>query len=155
MRRILKRGKMGCICVITKDKSLSELNLDNTIPFSMEGKKIQGKVLSVYDGDTITIGFKFGNLYCHKQCRIYGLDCAEIRTKNLEEKKVGLEAKEFLRGWIEGKIVSIDFSCGSDKYGRLLGKVEYNGVDVSEKMIEQKFGYAYQGEKKKTFEEWR
>ena len=142
---------MGCI----QDCELKSKTLNNSIPFSMQGKIVRAKVVSVYDGDTITLVFKFGNVFCHHACRLEGLDCAEIKTKNQEEKKVGLEAKEYLTNLLVNQLVTVTFSDKNDKFGRLLGKIEFNGMNISDHMIEKGFGYAYNGEKKKKFEDWK
>ena len=74
--------------------------------------KIEGKVVSVKDGDTIEI------LYKNKPVRIrlYGIDCPE---KNQD---FGTKAKEYTSTLCFGKTVKVK-SFGKDKYGRLLGQV--------------------------------
>ena len=71
---------MGICC---SKKSLENTTID--VPeFSLSGYKCYCKVLDVYDGDTITLGFIFSKNIYKKRCRLEGIDCAEIRTKNPE-----------------------------------------------------------------------
>ena len=138
-------------------KELSKCSTQNTEKFLLTGNSMFAKVIDVYDGDTITVAFKFQKIFWQHSCRIYGLDCAEIRTKNLEEKKVGLEAKNFLSNLILGKVVWLDVNKNKDKFGRLLATVKLNKEDtktIADIMIEKNFGYAYKGAKKEEFENW-
>ena len=108
-------------CLIRKEfLELNKCSVQNTEKFLFNGKSMFAKVIDVYDGDTITVAFKFKKIFWQHNCRIYGLDCAEIRTKNIEEKKIGLEAKTFLSDLILGKIVWIEVNKNKDKFGRLL-----------------------------------
>ena len=56
------------------------------------------EVIKVVDGDTIDILIDLGfDLTKKERVRLAGIDTPECRTKNLEEKELGLEAKEFLK----------------------------------------------------------
>ena len=70
--------------------------IDNTVEaFTLEGVKIPGKVVKVYDGDTVHIVFPvFGKMY-KWNCRISRIDTPELRTKNEKEKKYGYMVKLF------------------------------------------------------------
>ena len=84
--------------------------------FSFEGDKKTAKVVSVYDGDTIKVVFSVFEKLFKFNCRIQGVDTPEIRTKNKQEKKFGLEIRDKLREKILNKVVIIE--CGDfDKYG--------------------------------------
>jgi micrococcal nuclease len=151
----------NCIKIYNTDEGngkviLENVTMENTLPFTLKGLKGRSKVLEVYDGDTITIAFSFYGSFFYKRCRITGVDCAEIKTRNEAEKKVGIEAKAFLSDLILNKIVWTEFSDKEDKYGRLLAYVYLNegGERIDQIMIKNRFGYAYNGEKKKKFEEW-
>lgn len=87
--------------------------------FSLKGLVVDGFVLDVYDGDSVTVVFAFKGEYYKWKCRLYGIDTPEIRTKDVNEKKKGFEAKEYLQQKILNKNVIVkchDF----DKYGRVL-----------------------------------
>jgi len=136
---------------------LSEATLDNSIELTLQGVHCEGKVLEVHDGDTLTLAFIFGQQLCYKSCRIEGVDCAEIRSKNVEEKKVGLEARDFLSQLVLNKIVWVEFSDKKDKYGRLLANIypHKGGESLAKILIDKRYGYPYHGEKKQKFAEWR
>lgn len=133
---------------------LENKNIENTSKFSLIGSSCYVRVIDVYDGDTITIIFQFANNFYHKKCRIHGIDTPEIRTKNIEEKKAGYEAKEFLKKMILGKILWANFSK-EDKYGRLLARLSYekdSKETIDQIMIKNGHGYVYEGGKKQKFQ---
>jgi endonuclease YncB( thermonuclease family) len=131
---------------------LNKCNLENTKDFTLKGTTKKCKVIDVYDGDTVTLAFSFSGNFYKKRCRISGVDCPEIRTKNLKEKEYGLKAKEFTTTLLLNKLVIVSF-VGDDKYGRLLGKLYVDGKDVADIIIISGNGYAYDGGKKTKFEE--
>jgi micrococcal nuclease len=114
------------------------------------------KVLRVVDGDTcdamIDLGF---DTWVKKRIRFYGVDTWESRTRNLEEKKKGLAAKDYVKDLLEnsdeGKFVLKSYGVG--KYGRVLGElfVKGNEKSVNELLKENGHAYEYHGEKKKVF----
>ncbi len=156
---------MGCVTSNnnSKDVTLESATINNIPKFSLAGIKTRAKIIDVYDGDTVTIAFCFNNSVYQKRCRIQGVDCAEIKTRNNKEKEIGLEAKQFVSDLILNKIVHVEFSEKEDKYGRLLARIflienkdntEAIAEEVSQMLIEKGFGYAYNGEKKKEFSQW-
>ena len=114
------------------------------------------KLDRVVDGDTcdalIDLGF---NTFVKKRIRFYGVDTWESRTRNLEEKKKGLAAKEYVKNLLEnsdgGKFSIISHGVG--KYGRVLGEIFVKGYEtsVNELLKENGHAYEYHGEKKKVF----
>tara|TARA_R110002110_G_scaffold78341_8_gene205550 strand:- start:58 stop:369 length:312 start_codon:yes stop_codon:yes gene_type:complete len=100
----------------------------------------------------IDLGF---NVWIKERIRFYGVDTWESRTKNLEEKKKGLAAKEYVKDLLEnsdeGKFSII--SHGKGKYGRVLGELFVKGSEtsVNELLKENGHAYEYHGEKKKVF----
>ena len=110
----------------------------------------------VVDGDTcdamIDLGF---NTWVKKRIRFKGVDCWESRTRDLDEKKKGLAAKEFVKKLLEysdeGKFVLKSHGVG--KYGRVLGELYVKGheTSVNELLKENGHAYEYHGEKKKVF----
>ena len=118
----------------------------------------------VLDGDTIDVTIDLGfDLYKKERVRIAGVDTPEKRTRNLEEKALGLDAtawiKDHLEGAIDGDddlIIRTELDGGVGKYGRLLGWLYIGDATVSlnEKMIDEGYAWAYDGGKKnKNFEE--
>ena len=114
------------------------------------------KLQRVVDGDTcdalIDLGF---DTWVKKRIRFYGVDTWESRTRDLEEKAKGLEAKAYVKDLLEnsdgGKFSII--SHGKGKYGRVLGEIFVKGHEksVNELLKENGHAYEYHGEKKKVF----
>ena len=114
------------------------------------------KLQRVVDGDTcdalIDLGF---DTWVKKRIRFFGVDTWESRTRNLEEKKKGLAAKEYVKNLLEnsdeGKFLLKSHGVG--KYGRVLGELFVKGHEqsVNELLKENGHASAYYGGKKKVF----
>ena len=122
--------------------------------FTLDQQVYRAKVLSVYDGDTITVCFYFNNKYNKFHVRMLNYDCSEMKPsktipeeKRLEIKKSAIAAKNRLIELICGKLIYL--YCGEfDKYGRLLARVKLNKQDnkyINDIMIEEGYGYSYLG----------
>jgi len=120
----------------------------------------------VLDGDTIDVTIDLGfDLYKKERVRVAGVDTPEKRTRDLEEKALGIDATNWLKEKLEGAVAGDDdlvirteLVGGVGKYGRLLGWLYIGDGDVSlnEAMIEEGYAWAYDGgTKKKDFEELR
>ena len=136
--------------VCYSQEPLTKYTKDNTSFFEIKGIHI-AKVVDVYDGDTITVVLLIHKTPYKFKCRLNGIDTPEIRTKNLEEKEMGLKAKKFLSDNILNHIVSLKCD-GWDKYGRLLITIFYNKQNINQMMIDNKFAYKYDGGTKQKFE---
>jgi endonuclease YncB( thermonuclease family) len=122
--------------------------------FSFEGRKCIGKVVDVYDGDTVKIVFPLSEkepdrLY-RWNCRLINVDTPELRTKNLKEKEFGKLVRNKLREKILDKLMYI--SCMDfDKYGRLLVEIfedsEYK-MSINNWLISNEYAKEYHGGKK-------
>ena len=124
------------------------------------------KIVKVLDGDTIDVLIDLGfDLFKKERVRIAGVDTPEKRTRDLEEKALGIDAtvwmKDKLTGAIKGDdelIIRTELKGGVGKYGRLLGWLYVGDSDLSlnEQMITEGYAWAYDGgTKKKDFEELR
>ncbi len=120
----------------------------------------------VVDGDTIDVTIDLGfDLYKKERVRVAGVDTPEKRTRNLEEKALGLDATAWIKNKLEGAvdgdddlIIRTELDGGVGKYGRLLGWLYIGDATVSlnEKMIDEGYAWAYDGgTKNKNFEELR
>ena len=132
-----------------------DLNSLNDAPcFSdcMNGKEVQAKIISVYDGDTVKALFPLNNIVYKWNCRIYGVDTPEIRGSSDKEKKYAYFVRDKLREQINDKIVT--FKCFDlDKYGRLLVSIKTDEIDdIGNWLIENKFAFPYFGVTNK--EDW-
>ena len=115
----------------------------------------KAEVLSVYDGDTITVMIDQGmKHFARVKVRMIGINTPEIRTKDLEEKARGYKAKEYLKSRIEGKTVVIN-TVKKGKFGRWLGVLwlyeegmEELGESLNDEMIRMGHAVAYDGGKR-------
>lgn len=111
-------------------QSLSSVTLHSAPPlFTMNGRELWCKVISVYDGDTVNIVFRDGEIgpFRHFRFRLYGIDSPEMKPlKSVENRSVIIEAarsaRDFLAEKVENKIVYIRFRA-EEKYGRLMGDI--------------------------------
>ena len=97
----------------------------------------KAKILRVVDGDTVDIDLDlgFGVIYAKQRVRLLGIDTPESRTRDLEEKKKGLAAKERLIEILKANDNKFVLkSHGVGKYGRCLGELHIDVVDGQEKM---------------------
>ena len=113
------------------------------------------KIKKVLDGDTIDVIIDLGfDLAKTERVRIAGVDTPEKRTRDLEEKALGLDATNWLKGKLEETIkgdeeliIRTELKGGVGKYGRLLGWLYVGDSDVSlnEQMITEGYAHAYDG----------
>ena len=120
----------------------------------------------VVDGDTIDVTIDLGfDLYKKERVRVGGVDKTEKRTRDLQEKALGLDATNWLKEKLEGAIdgddeltIRTELKGGMGKYGRLLGWLYIGDEELSlnEKMITEGYAWEYDGgTKKKDIEELR
>ena len=112
------------------------------------------KVTRVVDGDTIDVILDLGFSVLHKcRVRLYGIDTPESRTRDLDEKALGLLAKDFLQNKIaagENIILRSELKDSKRKYGRVLGSVIVDGVDINLLMVESHHAVKYYGQSKEV-----
>tara|TARA_B100000683_G_scaffold16529_1_gene16436 strand:- start:39 stop:428 length:390 start_codon:yes stop_codon:yes gene_type:complete len=121
----------------------------------------RAKLDRVVDGDTvdalIDVGF---NIWFKKRIRFKGVDTWESRTRNLEEKALGLKAKARTKELLEEVSSKSGYfrikSYGLGKYGRVIADVfieDKNGKqwNVNQTLISEGHAYIYDGGKKKIF----
>ena len=118
----------------------------------------------VVDGDTIDVTIDLGfDLYKKERVRVAGVDTPEKRTRDLEEKELGIDATNWMKKQLEDTIngddeltIRTELVGGMGKYGRLLGWLYVGDADTSlnEQMIVEGYAWAYDGgTKQKNFEE--
>ena len=120
-------------------------------------------IVKVVDGDTVDVDIDLGfGVWLKKQrIRLYGIDTPESRTRDLEEKKYGLIAKEFVQSHLPvgstRTLTTVKDKTG--KYGRILGKFKaYDSytdawVNLNQWMIIKHLGVEYQGQSKEDIAE--
>ena len=116
-------------------------------------------IVRVVDGDTVDVDIDLGfGVWLKKQrVRLYGIDTPESRTRDLNEKKYGLMAKEYLKERISNGAILKTRLDGKGKYGRILGEFivldNEVRVNVNQEMIDNHYGVAYYGQSKKEIAE--
>ena len=115
------------------------------------------KLIKVIDGDTIDVDIDLGfGVWLQKQrIRLYGIDTPESRTRDLEEKKYGKMAGNFLSDAInDAEVVALRTHKDSKgKYGRILGEIICDGVNINQVMVETHLAVAYFGQSKEDIAE--
>ena len=116
-------------------------------------------VTNVVDGDTIDVIIDLGfDILFKSRVRMAGIDSPESRTRDLKEKALGLESKEYLKKTLKDAksiIIKTEKMNSSEKYGRILGWLYINGdtVSVNDHMINDGYAWGYLGATKvKDFE---
>ena len=149
---------------------LNNIDYKDTIPFIPPIK--YGKVIKVYDGDTLTIAAKLpfdGSPIYRFSVRLAGIDSAEIRGGTANETKIAKDARDALHKLIFGKIVELRGN-GKEKYGRLLADLYYNDgcnggyvgdsncknniIHINQWMIDNGYAVSYDGGKKNRPPDW-
>ena len=121
----------------------------------------RAKLDRVVDGDTIDAMIDVGfDIWVKKRIRYKGIDTWESRTRDLEEKKKGLAAKERNKELLEKVSSKPGYfrlkSYGVGKYGRVLGEIfiqDNNGeqYNINKTLITEGHAYVYEGGKKQVF----
>ncbi len=112
------------------------------------------KVENVVDGDTIDVLIDLGfDILFQSRVRLAGIDTPESRTKDLAEKALGLESKEYLKKYLKDAksvVIKTEKMDSSEKYGRILGWVYVNGdtESLNDKMINDGYAWGYMGDTK-------
>ena len=144
---------------------LNNIDYKDTIPFIPPIK--YGKVIKVYDGDTLTIAAKLpfdGSPIYRFSVRLAGIDSAEMRGGTANETEIAKVARDALHKLIFGKIVELRGN-GKEKYGRLLADLYYgdgynggngknNVIHINQWMIDNGYAVSYDGGKKNRPPDW-
>ena len=115
------------------------------------------KLKKVIDGDTVDVDIDlgFGIWQMNERVRIMGIDTPESRTRNKEEKVRGLLSKAYLKDAIKkAKKLTIKTHKGSEtgKFGRILGEVFADGINLNLKMCTEGYAVQYYGQNKSLVE---
>ena len=115
-----------------------------------------GKVIKVYNGDTITIAsilpYDDYPLY-HWSVRLKGIESPEMKSKNKSEKECANIAQKTLSEFIFDKHVELR-NVQMEKYGRILADVYYHNVNLSTFMLAKRLAVSYDGRRKQCPENW-
>ena len=110
-----------------------------------------GRVVKVYDGDTITIAAPFCNsslatspeLFFFR-VRLRGIDSPELRGTHAEKHESAVASRDALNALVMHQIVRIT-NVGAEKYGRVLADVYLDDLYVNDWMIDNKYAVRYLG----------
>ena len=106
-------------------------------------------LIRVIDGDTIDVNIDLGFNIWHKgRIRMAGIDSPESRTRNKEEKVLGLAAKSRLKELLKKKKLSINCTKEKGKFGRILADVLANDININKQLMDEGHARPYQGGKK-------
>jgi micrococcal nuclease len=105
------------------------------------------EVTKVVDGDTVDVVFDVGfSMFRKERIRLNGIDTPESVTSDANEKKLGLESKQFLQMWLSRQTKLRAKTTKDDKYGRILAEVYGDdGVCINEEMVRKGYAWAYDG----------
>ena len=116
------------------------------------------EVLSVYDGDSLTLLVDLGfGMESKRKVRLLGINAPELRSRKKGkakqiEKQAAIEARDFLRSLLPTGTKVILWSVKMDVYGRSLGCVYLDGMSVSNDMLNNTQAIRYDGIGKATWE---
>lgn len=142
------------------DVAWENVTYDTTVPYIPPVRA--GKVVKVYDGDTITIATRMpgsDTLY-RFSVRLTGIDCPEIKSHCASEKEVAQLAKQFVTQQVMGEIVSLE-NVEMEKYGRLLAQVWYHDsytgerLCLNEELCKRRLAVSYNGGTKVSPDNWQ
>lgn len=121
----------------------------------------KGKLKKVVDGDTVDLYIDLGfDVHYFSRVRLAGINTPESRTRNLEEKKLGLAAKEYVEQWFEkngNECIIHTTKEQKGKYGRVLGSIS----DIKEEsilnneLVDIGLARLYDGQGDKTWSEFK
>lgn len=105
----------------------------------------------VVDGDTVDldVSLGFGVWRCNERIRLYGVDTPECRTRDAEEKKAGLAAKDFVKRRLQQGRTYILTTKEKGKFGRYLGVIKLeDGTSINAELVKENLAVAYHGQNK-------
>ena len=119
------------------------------------------KVVKIVEGDTVDVDIDlgFGVWLKKERIRMFGIDTPESRTRDLDEKKYGLMAKDYITKLLddEGGIVLKTRKDAEGKYGRILGELwrttDFADTSINDLMIKNHHAVSYHGQSKEDIAE--
>lgn len=105
----------------------------------------KAKIIRVVDGDTAIVDINLGfDIVVRQTVRFARINAFETRlgkNTNEEEKKIGLEAKEYVKNLIEGKEVYLKTFKDKGKYGRYIAEIYYGEekINLNDELVTKKY----------------
>jgi endonuclease YncB( thermonuclease family) len=137
-------------------KDGTDITWSNTIEFTFP--IVGGRVIKVYDGDTITIAAKlpYENSPLYRLAvRLNGIDTPEIKGKGVtdEEKEAAKLVREFVTNLVLNKYVTLK-NIQNEKYGRILADVYIGEIHLNHILLKERYAIAYDGGTKISPTSW-
>lgn len=134
----------------------SDIRWEDTVEFTFP--ITGGRVIKVYDADTITIASKLpydASPMYRLSVRLNGIDTPEIKGKGVsdEEKEAAKVARDFVSNLVMNKFVRLE-NIESEKYGRILADVFVGDIHLNELLIKERYAVKYDGGTKKKPTSW-
>jgi micrococcal nuclease len=134
----------------------NDIKWEDTVEFTFP--IIGGRVIKVYDADTITIASKLpydSSPMYRLSVRLNGIDTPEIKGKDVleEEKEAAKKARDFVSNLVFNKYVRLE-NIQSEKYGRILADVYIGDINLNELLIKERYAVNYDGGTKKKPASW-
>jgi micrococcal nuclease len=134
----------------------TDIKWEDTVEFTFP--IVGGRVIKVYDADTITIASKLpydkSPMY-RLSVRLNGIDTPEIKGKGIsdEEKESAKLARDYVSDLVLNKVVRLE-NIQSEKYGRILADVYIGDIYLNELLIKERYAVKYDGGTKKKPASW-
>jgi endonuclease YncB( thermonuclease family) len=125
----------------------TDIKWEDTVEFTFPIKG--GRVIKVYDADTITIASKLpyddSPMY-RLSVRLNGIDTPEIKGKGIsdEEKEAAKQARDFVSNLVLNKFVRLE-NIESEKYGRILADVFIGDIHLNNLLLKERYAVKYDG----------
>jgi len=115
------------------------------------------KIVRIIDGDTVDVDIDLGfAVWLNKQrIRLFGVDTPESRTRDAEEKKFGILAKNFVKGRLpigSNQVLRTRLDDSRGKFGRILGEFVLDETTLNQLLIVTNNGVPYFGQSKEEIE---
>lgn len=134
----------------TLHEKLKKCTYENTRPF--QPNFTHCTMVRVYDGDTLHVVTEMNGTISRFMIRMLGYDSPELKSKNPEERRSAQIAKEALENRIKGKLLRVEIDTQKkDKYGRIIATLYDDLGNINQWMMNEGYGYYYQGGTKKEF----
>jgi endonuclease YncB( thermonuclease family) len=135
----------------------SDIKWEDTVEFTFP--ITGGKVIKVYDADTITIASKLpydSSPMYRLSVRLNGIDTPEIKGKGIsdEEKEYAKIARDYVSDLVFNKFVRLE-NIQSEKYGRILADVYVGDIHLNELLVKERYAVKYDGGTKQKPQSWR
>jgi len=104
----------------------------------------QAEVVRIIDGDTIVLKIDLGfKLFWKVSCRLHGINCPELRSKDAEERKAAKAAKDFTSSELPIGSMVLVYSVELDKYGRPLVDIFYGDKHLNVELVSNNHAKLY------------